>query len=110
MKELTALTVNKEDIDKLINDFGFKNITLYNEVGEKTFSAIAYEYDTNTYIAVRKQEDKYILEFLELSPDVYIYQDLIYYTKTYTCYYLPSILLKLVKCGIIKECEIEDYN
>lgn len=110
MKELTALTVNKEDIDKLINDFGFKNITLYNECGDNVFSAVAYEYDTNTYIAVRKQDDKYILEFLELSPDVYIYQDLIYYTKTYTCYYLPSILLKLMKCGIIKECEIQDYN
>lgn len=110
MKELTALTVNKEDIDKLINDFGFKSITLYNECGDNIFSAVAYEYDTNTYIAVRKQGDKYILEFLELSPDVYIYQDLIYYTKTYTCYYLPSILIKLIKCGIIKECEIEDYN
>lgn len=110
MKELKALTVNKEDIDKLINDFGFKNITLYNECGDNVFSAVAYEYDTNTYIAVRKQDDKYILEFLELSPDVYIYKDLIYYTKTYTCYYLPSILLKLIKCGIIKECEIEDYN
>lgn len=107
---MKVLMVDEKYINRLIDDFGFKNITLYNEVGEKTFSAIAYEYDTNTYIAVRKQEDKYILEFLELSPDVYIYQDLIYYTKTYTCYYLPSILLKLIKCGIIKECEIEDYN
>lgn len=107
---MKVLMIDEKYINRLIDDFGFKNITLYNEVGEKTFSAIAYEYDTNTYIAVRKQEDKYILEFLELSPDVYIYQDLIYYTKTYTCYYLPSILLKLIKCGIIKECEIEDYN
>lgn len=107
---MKALMVDEKDINRLIDDFGFKNITLYNEVGEKAFSAIVYEYDTNTYIAVRKQEDKYILEFLELSPDVYIYQDLIYYTKTYTCYYLPSILIKLIKCGIIKECEIEDYN
>lgn len=107
---MKALMIDEKYINRLIDDFGFKNITLYNEVGEKTFSAIAYEYDNNTYIAVRKQEDKYILEFLELSPDVYIYQDLIYYTKTYTCYYLPSILLKLIECGIIKECEIEDYN
>lgn len=107
---MKALMIDEKYINRLIDDFGFKNITLYNEVGEKDFSAIAYEYDTNTYIAIRKQEDKYILEFLELSPDVYIYQDLIYYTKTYTCYYLPSILLKLIECGIIKECEIEDYN
>lgn len=107
---MKALMIDEKYINRLIDDFGFKNITLYNEVGEKTFSAIAYEYDTNTYIAVRKQEDKYILEFLELSPDVYIYQDLIYYTKTYTCYYLPSILIKLIKCGIIKECEIDVYN
>nr|DAZ69261.1 MAG TPA: hypothetical protein [Caudoviricetes sp.] len=107
---MKALMIDEKYINRLIDDFGFKNITLYNEVGEKAFSAIAYEYDTNTYIAIRKQEDKYILEFLELSPDVYIYQDLICYTKTYTCYYLPSILLKLIECGIIKECEIEDYN
>lgn len=107
---MKALMIDEKYINRLIYDFGFKNITLYNEVGEKTFSAIAYEYDTNTYIAVRKQEDKYILEFLELSPDVYVYQDLIYYTKTYTCYYLPSILLKLMKCDIIKEVEIQNYN
>lgn len=32
---MKALMIDEKYINRLIDDFGFKNITLYNEVGEK---------------------------------------------------------------------------
>lgn len=107
---MKALMVDEKDINRLINDFGFNRLTIYDKIGKEVLSVVAYEYDTATYLAVRKQNDKYLLEALMINPDLYAWEDLKYFIERYTCYYLPSILIKLIECGIIKECEIEDYN
>lgn len=107
---MKCLMVDEKDIDRLINDFGFSKLVICNDYGKELINAIAYEYDTATYLALRKQDDKYILDMLMINPELYDCTIWAYFTKNYTCYYLPSILLKLIECGIIKECEIKDYN
>lgn len=107
---MKALMVDEKDIDILINDFGFNRLTIYDKLGNEVIKAVAYEYDTETYLAIRKQKGKYVLEVLMINPDWYAWEGLSYFVERYTCYFLPSILIKLIKCDIIKECEIEDYN
>lgn len=98
MKELQNLMmISNKNVNKLYH-FGFKDIYIADN------KYIAYEFDNDTYLAFRKVKDKYIMEYLQVNPDLFVGKD-----SKYTAYYLPNILINLIKSGIIKKCSI-DYD
>lgn len=98
MKELQNLMIiSNKNVNKLYH-FGFKDIYIDDN------KYIAYEFDNDTYLSFRKVKDKYIMEYLQVNPDLFVDKD-----SKYTAYYLPNILINLIKSGIIKKCSI-DYD